>query len=83
MNTAQRDDLLKETHQAVLGIKGTDDNGMAGDIKEIKLHLEDHSKRLTIVEVKQEERKPSKKAIGGYATLGLGLIATLWKSYFG
>ena len=36
---AQRDKLLFQVHQAVLGVPNTDDNGLRGDIKEIKKHL--------------------------------------------
>ncbi len=36
MKPSQRDDLIRETHQALLGIKGTEDNGLIGDFKELK-----------------------------------------------
>ena len=84
MNPEERDELVRETHQAVLGIKGTDDKGMVGDIKEIKAHLDNHSSRLTIVEVKQEERnKPSKKSIAGYASGIAAIAVALWKAFSG
>ena len=84
MKPAERDKLTQETHQALLGIPGTEDKGLVGDVKEIKAHIEDHSKRLTIVEVKQEERnKPSKKSIAGFATGGLAIVVALWKAFMG
>ncbi|KKK67113.1 hypothetical protein LCGC14_2957310, partial [marine sediment metagenome] len=50
----------------------------------IKAHLEDHSKRITIVEVKQEEgNKPSKKTLGGYGVGVIGLAVALWKAFSG
>ena len=33
--------LIQEVHQAVLGIPHTDNNGLCGEIKAIKLQLED------------------------------------------
>lgn len=76
--------LIREVHQAVLGIPNTEDKGLVGDIKEIKTHLEDHSRRLVIVETLQKERnKPSKKAITGYISGGAAIVAALWKTYLG
>ena len=36
MNDSERDALLMELKTAVVGIEGTEEKGMAGDIKEIK-----------------------------------------------
>lgn len=35
MKPSERDDLIKETHQALLGIKGTEDKGLVGDFKNL------------------------------------------------
>ena len=84
MKASERDRLTQESHQALLGIPGTEEKGLVGDVKEIKGHLEDHSKRITTVEVLQKERnKPSKKALGGYGAGVLGLAVALWKAFFG
>ena len=36
MKPAQRDDLIKQIHQSIYGVGGTEDKGMAGDVKEMK-----------------------------------------------
>ena len=51
-------------------------------LEKINGHLDDHSKRITTVEVKQEERnKPSKKSIGGYGAAVVGIIIALWRAF--
>ena len=53
-------------------------------LDKINGHLDDHSKRLTTVEVLQKERgKPSKKTIGGYLTGGTAIVVALWKAFVG
>jgi len=89
MKPSERDDLIKETHQALLGVKGTEDKGLVGDFKELKevvkqnsQHLDDHSKRLTVTETLQKERnKPSKKALGGYIGGAIAIAVALWKAF--
>ena len=45
-------------------------------------HLEDHSKRLVVVETLQKERnKTSKKTIGGYASGVVAIAVALWKAF--
>jgi len=39
MKPAERDELLIELKTAVVGIKNTEEKGMAGDIKDIKKHI--------------------------------------------
>ncbi len=80
MEDEERDKLAQETHQALLGIPGTEEKGLVGDVKEIKAHLDDHSKRLTIMET---QRKMSKKALTGYISGGAGIIVALWKAFTG
>ena len=47
-------------------------------------HLDDHSKRLTTVEVLQKERnKLSKKTMGGYLTGATAIVVALWKAFIG
>ena len=91
MKASERDDLIKETHQALLGVKGTEDKGLVGDFKELKEvvqqhgdHLDNHSKRITITETLQKERhKTSKKAVGGYITGAVAIAVALWKAFTG
>ena len=45
MKVAERDNLLKEVHQAVLGVKGTEDGGLVGDFKELKEAVKDSNGR--------------------------------------
>lgn len=82
MKAAERDNLVRETHQALLGIAGTEEKGVAGDVKEMKKDIKAINSRLINVEVKQEERnKVSKKSIAGWGTGAVGLVAALWKSF--
>ena len=41
MNNTDRDRILTELWTAVLGVKDTDDNGIVGDIKEIRYDFKD------------------------------------------
>ena len=76
--------LISEVHQAVLGIPGTEDKGLVGVVKEIKAHLEDHSRRIVVVETLQKERnRPSKKILSGYASMVIALVVALWKAFTG
>ncbi len=79
MKTEEREKITRETHQALLGIPGTEDKGLVGDFKELKSEVQQHNiqieqNRLDIntLGTKQEERnKPSKKVIGIGITGGL------------
>ena len=82
MEESERDKLAQETHQALLGIPGTEDKGVVGDVKEIKADLKLVNSRVTVVETKQEERnRPSKKAVGGYGAAVVGIMIALWKAF--
>jgi len=75
-------DALKHLSSKLYG-----ENGFEGDITEIKNHLgkinnhlDDHSKRITIMEIQIKERtvsRVSKKAIAGYSGGGILVLATL------
>ncbi|KKN76890.1 hypothetical protein LCGC14_0365410 [marine sediment metagenome] len=39
MEDKERDKLAQETHQALLGIPGTEDKGLVGDVKEMKSEM--------------------------------------------
>ena len=77
MKTKERDDLLIETANDVkwlVDITGKQEKHLAN----LNGHLDDHSKRLVIVETKVEERtanKITKKAIAGYGGGGLLVLA--------
>jgi len=36
MKAIERDDLIRQVHQSIYGVEGTEDKGMAGDVKDIK-----------------------------------------------
>ena len=73
MKAQERDELLVELKTAMLGVRNTEDNGMVGDIKEIKAHL-------TIIngDVNQNTiwRKIHTKTISGIITVIAGIIIT-------
>ncbi len=46
LKPAERDELLIELKTAVVGMEGTDERGMAGDIKEIKDALKKQNGRI-------------------------------------
>ena len=82
MKPSERDRLTLESHQALLGIPGTEDKGLVGDVKEMKGELKVINSRVTKVEVKQEERnKPSKKAMGGGIVASIGIVVALLKAF--
>tara|TARA_Y100000310_G_scaffold144390_1_gene143655 strand:+ start:26922 stop:27191 length:270 start_codon:yes stop_codon:yes gene_type:complete len=74
--------IIYQLHQAVVGLPGTVENGLVGDVKEIKTELRTINGRVTIVETLQKERrKYSKKAIGSILG-GAGAIGVaLWKAF--
>ena len=39
-------DLARETRQAVLGVDGTEEKGMAGDLREVKTDVKAHGRSL-------------------------------------
>lgn len=46
MNVAERDKLLIELKTVIIGMKGSEEDGMAGDIKEIKRHIADQNGKV-------------------------------------
>ena len=74
MKPSERDELARETHQALLGIKGTEDNGLVGDVRELKRDVR---------QLQNERRSPSKKTIGAYVGGTVTLLATMWKAFLG
>ena len=78
MKPAERDELLIRIDQKVQDSLPK----IEGHLDKINGHLDDHSKRLTTVEVKQEERhKPSKKTLAGYITGGVAIAVAIWKAF--
>ena len=73
MKAQERDELLVELKTAMLGVRNTEDNGMVGDIKEIKAHL-------TIIngDVNRNTiwRKIHTKTISSIITVIVGIIIT-------
>ncbi len=80
MNSGERDALLIRLDQKVQDSLPK----IEKHLDKINGHLDDHSSRLTTVEVLQKERnKPSKKAMGGYGAGVVGLVVALWKAFMG
>lgn len=84
---AKIDEVLSELRKTNVKLYG--ENGFEGDIPELKrdvkgilTHLEDHSKRITIVETLQKERgRPSKKTLAGYGSAIIAICLALWKAW--
>ena len=91
MKPSERDKLTQETHQALLGIPGTEDKGLVGDFKELKevvkeqnIQIDRNRVDINTLGTKQDERnKPSKKSIAGFATGGLAIVVALIRSFMG
>ena len=80
MNKAERDDLLVRIDQKVQDSLPK----IEKHLDKINGHLDDHSKRLTTVEVLQGERnKLSKKSIAMYISGGVAVVVALLKSFMG
>ncbi|KKL05276.1 hypothetical protein LCGC14_2607660 [marine sediment metagenome] len=43
---ATQKELIQEVHQAVLGVEGTDDKGLVGDLKELKTDVKAQNGRV-------------------------------------
>ena len=65
---------LEGIKTVLLGVAGTDERGLVGEVKAINNHLGDHSKRLTILE-------QHKLAI--WTVIGLLVVATGMAKLFG
>lgn len=78
MKASERDELLIRIDQKVQDSLPK----IEQHLEKINGHLDDHSKRITIVEVKQEERnKPSKKTLSGLGVGIVGIAVALWKAF--
>lgn len=61
--------LINELHQAVLGVPGTDDTGMVGDIKEVKKYQRDQNGKV----MKNTIYRKIYAGIGGFGLIVLAL----------
>ncbi len=43
--------IINEVHQAVLGVKGTEDKGIVGDLKELKVYVRKQNGRIRKLEL--------------------------------
>ena len=73
MKPLERDTIIQETHQALLGIKGTEDNGLVGDFKELKEAVKIQNSRISKVENKQSKIKGILIGLGVLGSGGLGM----------
>ena len=79
MKTSERDDLIKATHQALLGIPNTEDMGLVGDFKELKEVVKQQNRRIGKVENKQSKTKGILIGLGILGSGGAGMgIAQLF-----
>ena len=80
MKTDERDELLIELRTAVLGVKGSDEKGIVGDVKAIKKHQEeqnDHILNALIASGKNTVWRKVIVGIGGlYITTTIALLVT-------
>ena len=80
MNAKERDDLARETHQALLGVKDTEDRGLVGDFREFKKDV------ITRLDKQNGRITKNKLMIVGLISLltGLGILdATVLHKVFG
>ena len=76
MKPSERDELLIRIDQKVQDSLPRIEEHLG----KINGHLDDHSKRITIIETKN---KVSKKAMAGYISGAFALVVALWKSFIG
>ena len=76
MKPSERDELLIRIDQKVKDYLPR----IETHLEKINNHLDNHSYRITKLEVKS---KLSKKAITGYISGGVAIIVALWKAYLG
>ena len=90
MKASERDKLAQETHQALLGIPGTADKGLVGDVKDLKGELksvkdrvDNHAESITTIQTLQKERsRPDKKAIGAAISVIVAVVVALVKAFY-
>jgi len=83
MKQAERDELLYRMDETVKNIWRVTEQ-QERHLERINGHLEDHSKRITIVETLQKERnRPSKKTLGGWGAVIVAAGVAVWKAFYG
>jgi len=86
MKPAERDKLTQETHQALLGIPGTADKGLVGDVRELKGDLKHMNGRVgDVVEQTDKNTNDIKwiKRIGGAGGTALTALIGIFKGMGG
>jgi len=81
MKPKERDDLLIRLDERVGYMRDDALPAIVEHLAKINNHLDDHSKRLVIVETKVNERttsKVSKKAIAGYGGTGSAIVMIIY-----
>jgi len=78
MKAEERDKLIQEVHQGLFGVKGTEDDGIVGEIKGINKHLLTQNTNILKNAVTSTENKKSIslqwKIFGGVFLLIVGQI---------
>jgi len=81
MKPAERDELLVRMDERIKNID-VKTGRQEAHLEAINGHLENHSKRLTIVETLQRERNtPSKKNIGVITSVMVAVVVALWRAF--
>ena len=76
MKPSERDDLIRATHQALLGVPHTEDGGLVGDFKELKEVVIKQNGRIRDVEKKQSKIKGILIGVGLLSSGGVGMGIT-------
>jgi len=74
MKPSERDEVLIRIDQKVRDSLPK----IESHLEKINGHLEDHSRRLTIIET---QRKLSKKALTGYVSGVVAIVVALWRAF--
>jgi len=81
MKPTERDDLLIRIDERTNNIWRVTEE-QEKHLARINNHLDDHSKRITIVETLQKERnRPNKKTMGGIGGIIAAILAAIGKAY--
>ncbi len=78
--TKKDNELIQQVHQGFFGVPGTEEKGMVGDMKEMKLSVKEHGEAIAGL---KSQSKRSKKEVGGIWAMVLAMIVALYKTFTG
>jgi len=71
-------ELIQEVWQGIYGVENTEENGMIGDLKDLKAYVKKQNNRITKLEIKVYS------SMGVAAVAGAGILdATIWHKVIG